>query len=72
MVAVSGKILTAVADAGSERTLIRRSAIDRIEGELNTRRTLPNLQGVTDLPILGMSWVEAGIGDNKVSKQYLP
>ncbi len=73
-VALNGKILTALVDTGSERTLIRRSAVDRIGGQLNTMRALPNLQGVTEDPlrILGMSWVEVGKGDNKVSKQYFP
>ncbi len=64
-------------DTGSERTLIRRSAVDRIEGETNTRRALPNLNGVTGDPLrtLGMTWVqwvELGIGDNKVAKQWIP
>ncbi len=61
-------------DTGSERTLIRRSAVDTIEGEINHRKNPPNLQGVTGDPlrILGMTWTEIGIGDKKVSKQYLP
>ncbi len=72
--AVNGKVLRALVDTGSERTLIRRSAVDRIGGELNKRRALPNLQGVTGDPlhILGMAWVELGIGDKKTSKQWLP
>ncbi len=72
--AVNGKVLRALVNTGSERTLIRSSAVDRIGGENNTRRTLPYLQGVTGdaLRILGMTWVEVGIEDNKVSKQYLP
>ncbi len=73
-VAVNGKILRAMVDTGSERTLIRRPAVDRIEDEINHRKNLPNLQGVTGDPlrILGMSWTEIGIGDKKLSKQYLP
>ncbi len=72
--AVSGKVLRALVDTGSERMLIRRSAVDRIGGDLNTRRALPNLQGVTGDPlrILGMTWVKLGVGDNKVSKQWIP
>ncbi len=73
-VAVNGKVLRALVDTGSERTLIRRSAVDRIGGELNRRRALPNLQWVTvdPLQILCMAWIELGIGDKKTSKQWLP
>ncbi len=73
-VAVNGKVLRALVDTGSERTLIRGSTVDRIGGELNRRRALPNLQWVTGDPLqnLCMSWVELGIGDKKTSKQWLP
>ncbi len=66
--------IKSLVDTGSERTLIRRSAGDRIEGELNQRRAVPSLQGVTGDPlrILGMTWVELGVGDKKVCKQWLP
>ncbi len=72
--AVNGKVLRAIVDTGSERTLIRRSAVDRIEGEINHRKNPPNLQGVTGDPLrlLGMTWTEIGVGDKQLSKQYLP
>ncbi len=72
--AVNGKILRAIVDTGSERTLIRRSAVDRIEGEINHRKNPQNLQGVTghSLRLLGMTWTEIGVGDKMLGKQYLP
>ncbi len=68
---VSGKVLRALVDTGSEHTLIRRSAVDRLVGEINTRRALPNLQGVTGDPlrILAMTWEELGVGDKKKKKK---
>ncbi len=43
-------------------------------GEINKRRALPNLQGVTGSPlrILGMVWLEIAVGDDHVHKQWSP
>ncbi len=40
--------------------------------EINKRRALPNLQGVTGSPlrILGMIWLEIGLGEDHLHKQW--
>lgn len=55
------------------RWLIKRSVVDRLGCELNTRCTPPDLQGVTGSPLrfLGVAWLEIAVGDEKVSKQWL-
>ncbi len=42
--------------------------------EINKRRALPNLQGVTGSPlrILGMIWLEIGVREDHIHKQWFP
>ncbi len=52
--------MRAVVDTGSCYTLIKEAAVNKMGGEINKRRALPNLQGVTGSPlrILGIVWLE--------------
>ena len=64
--------MRAVVDTGSGYTLIKEAAVARLGGEINKRRTIPHLQGVTGSPlrILGIVWLEIGVGDDHVHKQW--
>ncbi len=66
--------MRAVVDTGSCYTLIKEAAVNKMESEINKRRALPNLQGVTGSPsrILGMVWLEIGVGEDHVHKQWSP
>ncbi len=70
--AVNNKIMRAVVDTGSCYTLIKEATANKMESEINKRRALPNLQGVTCSPlrILGMIWLEIGVGEDHVHKQW--
>ncbi len=70
-VAVNGKILGTIVDTGSGYTLIRESAAKRMGTEICKRRNTLSLQGVTRSPlrVLGMTWLEIGVGETKVHKQ---
>ncbi len=48
--------------------------LNTIFSTLHKRRALPNLQGVTGLPlrILGMVWLDIGVGEDRVHKQWFP
>ncbi len=71
---VNGKILRAVVDTGSGFTLIKEATVTKLGSEINKRRNLPNLQGVTGSPlrILGMVLLEVGVGNHHVHKQWCP
>ncbi len=62
--------MRAVVDTGSCYTLIKETTTNKMGSEINKRRALPNLQGVTGSPlrILGMIWLEIGIGEDHVSR----
>lgn len=66
--------MRAVIDTGSGHTLIKESAANKIGSEINKRRNIPNLQGVTGSPlrITGMVWLEIGVGNDHVHKQWGP
>ena len=66
--------MRAVVDTGSGYTLIKEAAVARLGGEINRRRTIPHLQGVTGSPlrILGMVWLEIGVGEDQVHQQWFP
>ncbi len=55
-------------------TLIRESAAKRMGSKINNRRNTPSLQGVTGSPlrVLGMIWLEIGVEETKVYKQWFP
>jgi len=61
-------------DTGSGYTLIRESVAKRMGNEINKRRNTPSLQGVTGSPlrVLGMIWLEIGVGEVKTHKQWFP
>ncbi len=63
-----------VVDTGSCYTLIKEATANKMGSEINKRRALPNLQGVTGSPlrILGMIWLEIGVGEDHVHKQWFP
>ncbi len=67
-------ILGAIVDTGSGYTLIRESAAKRMGSEINKRHNTPSLQGVTGSPlrVLGMVWLEIGVGGTEVHKQWFP
>ncbi len=62
--------MRAVIDTDSCYTLIKEATANKIGSEINKRRALPNLQGVTGSPlrILGMIWLEIGVGEDHVHK----
>ncbi len=66
--------MRAVVDTGSCYTLIKEATANKLGSEINKRRALPNLQGVTGSPlrILGMIWLEIGVGEDHVHKQWFP
>lgn len=66
--------MRAVVDTGSGYTLIKEAAVTKLGGEINRRRNIPHLQGVTGSPlrVLGMVWLEIGVGDDEVHKQWFP
>ncbi len=66
--------MRAVVDTGSCSTLIKEATANKSGSEINKRRTLPNLQGVTGSPlrIHGMVWSEIGVGEDHVHKQWFP
>ncbi len=66
--------MRAVVDNGGCYTLIKEATVNKPVGEINKRRALPNLQGVTGSPlrILGMVSLEIGVGDDHVNKQWSP
>ncbi len=66
--------MRAVVDTGSCYTLIKETTANKLGSEINKRRALPNLQGVTGSPlrILGMVWLEIGVGKDHVHKQWFP
>ncbi len=66
--------MRAVVDNGSCYTLIKEATVNKMRNEINKRRALPNLQGVTGSPfrILGMIWLEIGVGEYHVHKQWFP
>ncbi len=72
--AVNKKIMRAVIDTGRCYTLIKEATVNKMGREINKRRALPNLQGVTGSPlrILGMVWLEIGVGEDHVHKQWFP
>lgn len=61
-------------DTGSEFTLIKEATVTKLGSEINQRRNLPNLQGVTGSPlrILGMVLLEIVVGNDHVHKQWCP
>ena len=67
-------MLSALVDTGSGYTLIKESTAKGLDREINTRRIVPSLQGVTGKPlrILGAVFLEIGIGQEKVHKQWFP
>ncbi len=66
--------MRAVVDTGCCYTLIKETTASKLGSEINKRRALPNLQGVTGLPlrILGIVWLEIGVGEDHVHKQWFP
>ncbi len=72
--AVNNKIMRAVVDTGSCYTIIKEATANEMGSEINKRRALPNFQGVTGSPlrILGMIWLETGVGKDHVHKQWFP
>ncbi len=66
--------MRAVVDTGSCYTLIKEATANRMGSEIDKRRALPNLQGVTGSPlrILGMIWLEIGVGEDHIHKQGFP
>ncbi len=66
--------MRAVVDTGSCYTLIKEATANKMGNEINKRHALPNLQGVTGSPlrILGMIWLEIGVGEDHVHKQWFP
>ncbi len=65
--------MRAVIDASSCYTLIKEEIANKMGSEIDKRRGLPNLQGVTGSPlkILRMIWLETGVGDH-IHKQWFP
>ncbi len=63
-----------VVDTGSCYTLIKEATANKMGSEINKRRALPNLLGTTGSPlrILGMIWLEIGVGEDHVHKQLFP
>ncbi len=63
-----------VVDTGSCYTLIKEATVNKMGSEMNKRRALSNLQGVTgsSLRFLGMVWLEIGVGEDHVHKQWFP
>ncbi len=55
-------------------THIKEATINKMGSEINKRRALPNLQGVTGSPlrILAMVWLEIGVGEDHIHKQWFP
>ncbi len=66
--------MRAVVDTGSCFTLIREATANKMGSEINKSRTLHNLQGVPGSPlrIPGMIWLEIGVGEDHVRKQWFP
>ncbi len=64
--------MRAVVDTGSCYTLDKEATANKMGSETNKRHALPNLQGVTGSPlrILGMIWLEIGVGEDHVHKQW--
>ncbi len=68
---VNNKTLRAVGDTGSGHTLISESAAENLGEEMNTRRNIPGLQGVTGTPlrVIGMVWLEVSVGNDHTHRQ---
>ncbi len=66
--------MRAVVDTCNCYTLIKETTANKLGSEINQRRALPNLQGVTGSPlrILGMILLEIGVGEDHVHKQWFP
>ena len=66
--------MLSVVDTGSNYTLIRKAAAEKLGCEIEANRRFPCLQGVTGSPlrILGGVFLEIGIGLIGVSRQYIP
>ncbi len=66
--------MRAVVDTGSCYTLIKEATANKMGSEINKKRILPNLQGVTGSPliILGMIWLKIGVGEDRIQKQWFP
>ncbi len=64
--------MRAVVDTGSCYTLIKEATANKMGSKIDKRRALLNLQGVTGSPlrILGMIWLEIGVGEDHVHKQW--
>ncbi len=62
--------MRAAVDTGSCYTLIKEATVNKMGNEINKRHALDNLQGVTGSPlrILGMIWLEIGVGEDHVHK----
>ena len=63
---VNNKTRSAVVDTGSSHTLIKEAAVNKLGCEINKRRNIPCLQGVTGSPlrIIGMVLLTIGIGND--------
>ncbi len=65
-----------VVDTGRCYTLIKEATANKMGSEINKRRPLPNLQGVSHygspLRILGTIWLEIWVGEDHVHKQWFP
>ena len=73
-IAVSGRVVSAVIDTGSEVTLMRESTVSRLHLKLNKRRAIPTLTGVTGSPlrILGSAKVAIAMGYVTESTLWIP
>lgn len=71
---VNNKTLRAVVDTGSSHTLIKESAAKALGIEINTRRNVPVLQGVTGTPlrIVGMVRLEVAVGNDHIHQRWVP
>ncbi len=66
--------MRAIVDTGSAHTLIKESAVSKLGSEINKRRNIPRLQGVTGSPlrIIGMVWLKIGVGNDHEYQQWVP
>lgn len=71
---VNNQLLPTIVDTGSQVTLIKKAAADKLGCEVKTNRRFPCLKGVNGSPlrILGTVLVEIGIGLKGISKQHVP
>ncbi len=65
--------MRAVVDTGSGHTHISGSAAENQGVEINTRRNIPGLQGVTGTPliIIGMIWLEVRVVNDHTHRQWV-